>query len=101
MGRAPDSPDNVGPSYWADPYYQSDAYRQKFAAALKIERTRQALQRKEATPETLAHARFLVAVENDAIMSIGGFKGFDVTDAEVVREYPFLADLIAQPQEVK
>jgi hypothetical protein len=67
-------------------------YDAKLAQANEIEKARQALLRKEATPETLAYARFLCAVANDATYSHGRFKRFSATDDEVLREYPFLAD---------
>jgi hypothetical protein len=81
---------NVGARYYADTYYQSDAYRQKLEAARDTEAERQALLRGEATAETLAYARFLNAVENDATLSHGRFKPFQYSDTEVLRAWPFL-----------
>ena len=94
--------DNGGPAasliastYYADPYYRSEAYKKKLRGAQEIELTRQALTRGEATKKTLAYARFLNAVENDATMDHGHFKPFRDSDDDVARDFPFLADLIA------
>lgn len=65
--------------------------RAKVVAAERQEAARQALMRSEATPQTLAYARFLVAVANDATINGGGF---NADDADVAREYPFLRPLI-------
>lgn len=87
---------NVGAFYYADPYYQSEDYQSKLRAAKEIERARQALLRGEATRETLAYARFLNAVDNDATMSHGTFKPFRHNDDEVQREWPFLSALVKE-----
>lgn len=86
----PLSPNNVGPEYWADPYYRSEARQHKLKAAQEMEAARQALRRGEATAATLAYARFLNAVENDATFSRGRFKPFRHVDDEVLRAWPFL-----------
>ena len=86
--------DFIGPSYYADPYYRSEAYRKKLADAQAVEKVRQALGAGESTPETLAYARYLNAVENDATLSRDGFKGFRHNDDEVAREYPFLTTVM-------
>lgn len=88
--------DLIGPEYFSDPYYRSAAYQEKLAAAQQQEQVRQALVRGEATEETLAYARYLEAVENDATISHGSFGRFAASDQQVVRRWPFLADLVAQ-----
>jgi len=91
MQDAPMTYDLIGPSYYDDPYYQSEHYKAKLAFAYATEDARQSLQRKESTPEALAYARFLNAVENDATMAHGVFKSFSVDEDEVLRDFPFLA----------
>ena len=71
--------------------YKCEIPAETLKAYEEIEATRQALLRGEATKKTLAYARFLSAVENDATYSRGGFKPFKHDDAEVVRQWPFLA----------
>lgn len=70
--------------------YQSEIPQQRVRAFQEIETTRQALMRGEATEKTLAYARFLDAVENDATLSHGTFKKFQHDDASVFRRFPFL-----------
>jgi hypothetical protein len=101
MTDAPLTEDLIGPAYYADPYYQSAHYAEKLAAAYAMEAARQELQRGEATHASLAYARFLSAVENDATMSHGRFKAFTTTDGEVARAWPFLAEIMLASREVK
>lgn len=71
--------------------------KEKLAAAHEIEAARQALCRQEATPRTLAYARFLLAVESDATYSGGSFGNFVAPpDDELLRRYPFFAGLIGE-----
>jgi hypothetical protein len=60
----------------------------------EVEQTRQALLRGEATAKTLAYARFLNAIENDATISHSAFKKCETDDDEVAREWPFLRDMM-------
>ena len=84
--------DLIGPGYFSDPYYSSDAYKQKLAAAQRQERNRQDLMAGRATPGSLAYARFLSAVLNDA--TVNSEVGFCPNDTDVLRDYPFLRDLV-------
>ncbi len=79
-------------------HMQTPEYKKRVAEGMQIEAARQALLRGEATPATLAYARFLVAVENDATLGHGHFERFRATDEEVVRAYPFLSDLAKEAQ---
>ena len=94
MSEAPKSHDFVGPEYWADrdPIRLAD----KIAAAEAIDRARKALTAGAASPEALAYARFLSAVESDATLSNGAFKPFMHDDNEVRREWPHLSNLIGK-----
>ena len=87
--QAPPSPNNVGPQ----PHQQTAAYRQKLLGAQDIEATRQALLHGEANSKTLAYARFLSAVENDATYDTRkcAFHAFQHADIEVARAFPALA----------
>lgn len=75
--------------------YQSEVPATVVEAYREIELTRQALCRGEATAKTLAYARFLSAIENDATLSHGAFKACRPDDEDVIRRWPFLADLSA------
>lgn len=92
----PKSPDNVGPAYWAE--RDQVALSERIQAAKKTEDVRRRLVAGRADSQTLAYARFLAAVENDATLSHGQFKWFGCTDDEVVRKWPFLAEEIAKEQ---
>lgn len=75
--------------------YKSEIPPERLDSYKKIEATRQALQRGEASKETLAYARFLTAVENDATISGGKFKRcVPDRDDEIRRRWPFLKDVI-------
>lgn len=85
--------DLIGPEYYSDPYYQTEAYKQKLQLALKQEQFRQQLMSGQNTPGTQAYARYLLAVENDATMSHGSFKPFKMPDdQEVHRAFPHLKE---------
>jgi len=92
----PKSHDNVGPEYWAR--YDQAALSEKIKAAEETEAVRRRLVAGIADHQTLAYARFLASVENDATLSHGQFKWFGCTDDEVVRKWPFLAEEIAKEQ---
>lgn len=92
----PKSPDNVGPAYWTE--RDQAALSEKIKAAEEAEVVRRRLVAGIADQQTLAYARFLASVENDATLSHGQFKWFGCTDDEVVRKWPFLAEEIAKEQ---
>lgn len=71
-------------------HHRTDAFREKHNAARQQEEARQALLRGENTPEALAYARFLNAVENDATLSQGTSRPFLHNDEEVARNWPSL-----------
>jgi len=76
--------------------YKSEVPKERLEAAQRTELTRQSLLRGEATADTLAYARFLSAVQNDATISHGSRKGFKPDDdKQLARDYPFLEPLLS------
>ena len=71
-------------------HHNTDAFRSKLKAAQEQEAARQSLLRGEKTPQALAYARFLNAVENDATYGHGKFYSFRSNDDEVARDWPHL-----------
>lgn len=89
--------DLIGPSYYADTYYKSASYQKKLADCQTIEASRQRLMARIAATDTLAYARFLLAVESDATLSHGRFGSFKLPkNADLLRAFPIFNPMISQ-----
>ena len=86
-------------AYWSHPYYQTTEYKQRLEAAQKQEKARQALMQGKITRETIAYAKYLNAVEQNATLSHGRFKPFAPDLNQLEREFPDIASAIRKGRE--